>query len=195
MVKERGITLIELMIVVAIVGILAGLAVFMFTRQTNRAKASEVNAMFAEFKVRQEQYHLERGEYQDTGALWPTSPPDRTAVELNVPGNAAWTQLRMNPDRTNLYCRYQAKTTLPYPASFPGAPAPPADEDWYFLHAQCNFEGRTSPADYTNYLSVSFRDGIAVDKSQSNSRRSNKCLPSFRSYAGEPRRASRSSSS
>ncbi len=42
----------ELMIVVAIVGILASIAIFMFTRHVAKAKASEVPAMFAELKIR-----------------------------------------------------------------------------------------------------------------------------------------------
>jgi prepilin-type N-terminal cleavage/methylation domain-containing protein len=167
MARQRGITLIELMIVVAIVGILAGLAVFMFTRQTNRAKASEVNAMFAEFKVRQEQHHLEQGAYRDTGALYPATPPGKTAVALAPSANTDWAALRMNPDRANVYCRYRARARVPgdppdYPAAFPGAPTPPTNENWYYLHAQCNFDGQG----VVNYLSLSFREGIAADSSK-----------------------------
>ncbi|HWM85814.1 MAG TPA: hypothetical protein VNO33_08245, partial [Kofleriaceae bacterium] len=83
----------ELMIVVAIVGILASLAVFMFTRHVAKAKASEVPAMFAELKLRQQQFHLENEEYLSTGAddtaAFPSvSPPGSSPQSYDLDDSA-----------------------------------------------------------------------------------------------------------
>ncbi len=81
---QRGITLIELMVVVAIIGILATVAVFMFTKQTRKARKTEVHAIMAEIAMRQEQYALENGRYLDIGAGYDVGPPiDYTNGEQN----------------------------------------------------------------------------------------------------------------
>jgi len=73
----RGITLIELMIVVAIVGILASIAVTTYSKyviKTNRAAAAAVVLGVAN---RQEQYFLDAREYAaDMTTLGATAPPE-----------------------------------------------------------------------------------------------------------------------
>lgn len=153
----------ELMIVVAIVGILASIAIFMFTRHVARAKASEVPAMFAEMKIREQQYHLENETYLSTGATDNDYFPTATAPGKNPqtyditasPGDS-WKTLRMSPDKTQLYCVYVAiagpggdldpagpKATAA-PFNLTTAPA----TNWYYLMAECDFDGDGTPAIY-----------------------------------------------
>jgi len=185
---ENGLTLVELMVVVAIVGILAAVAVFMFTKQTRKAKASEVPAVFAELKLRQEQFHLEHSQYLTTGddddSLFPTDDPGRDAIALDVTASPvppdpqgtefpspSWQSLRISTDKTALYCGYVAiagdggddtnvgATAGAAPFDLGGALPVPAT-NWYYLLARCDFDG-----DDTNsvYFTLSGSEGQIVE--------------------------------
>lgn len=164
----------ELMIVVAIVGILASIAIFMFTRHVARAKASEVPAMFAEMKIREQQFHLENEEYLSTGATdddyFPSaSAPGKNPQTYDIGASSAppspqdakypgpsWRSLRMQPDKTELYCVYVAIAGPggdldPAGPKATGAPfnltTAPAT-NWFYLMAECDFDGDGTPAIY-----------------------------------------------
>jgi type IV pilus assembly protein PilA len=55
--KQQGFTLIELMIVIAIVGVLASLATSILTDYTTRAKLAEVMVVTRSIKLAQEEYY------------------------------------------------------------------------------------------------------------------------------------------
>jgi type IV pilus assembly protein PilE len=70
----RGFTLIELMIVVAIVAILAGVALPAYFDYVRRGKLPEAHAALADFRVKMEQYYQDNRNYggvncADAGAL------------------------------------------------------------------------------------------------------------------------------
>jgi type IV pilus assembly protein PilA len=69
--RERGFTLIELMIIVVIVGILASLATVGYRRYVNDAKTSEAREIIGSIKGGQESYLDETFQYLDasTGAI------------------------------------------------------------------------------------------------------------------------------
>src|SRR5690606_33138255 len=88
---ETGFTLIEVMVVVAVVGVLASVAVFMFGKQRTKARASEIPVVFGEFQLRQEQFHLENDEYLSTGneaGFYPTTDPGKNPVMVDVGATA-----------------------------------------------------------------------------------------------------------
>lgn len=164
--RQAGFTLIEMMIVVAIMGILVSMAVFAYRKVTSNAEVdSEVNAIFAEYRVRQEEYHAENGTYLSTGAsetdTFPTGAPRRpqdapidvapilaAANPLGPTPADKWVSLRMSPRKTQLRCGYASIAGLAGDA-VPGLGAtalimnnPTAPEsNWYFLVARCDADG------------------------------------------------------
>ena len=56
--SERGFTLTELMIVVVIIGVLAGLSLVAFRRYVGRARTAEAVAMLAEMSSKEQVYFL-----------------------------------------------------------------------------------------------------------------------------------------
>jgi type IV pilus assembly protein PilA len=75
--RRGGLTLIELMIVVAIIGILAAIAIPNFVRFQLRAKSSEGKTNIAAIRTAEESYFAEFGNYVAAASAPPTlnSPP------------------------------------------------------------------------------------------------------------------------
>jgi type IV pilus assembly protein PilA len=167
---ERGVTLIELLIVVAIIGILASVAVYMYTKTTRKAKSSEVPAVMAEFKMRQEQYHMENGVYLSTGdedTMFPATPAGPDTPQSIAGPPSEWTSLKLNPDYTALYCSYVSvagaggdDTGLGAKAAEFGMTAAPAT-NWFYVLAKCDFN--SEPGDNSYYF---MRNDIAGTASQ-----------------------------
>jgi len=199
--REQGLTLVELMVVVAIVGILATLAVFTYTKQQQKVRASEVNAVFAEIQMRQEQFHLENGRYLDIGGDgeaaadyipdMTTEGPSNSRRPINLATGGAdneWEPLRLNFDKSQLYCAYTVianETDAPQgtaaQARLSGSrcdiltgigpdaavlPLPPTN--WYCLIAICDLNGDgeqnpvSNPTRFSEYVKFSTRERIVV---------------------------------
>lgn len=62
-IRIKGFTLIELMIVVAVVAILAGIGLPAYSGYVNRAKISEAVANLSDMRVKMEQYFLDNRTY------------------------------------------------------------------------------------------------------------------------------------
>lgn len=69
--NQLGFTLIELMIVVAIIGILASIALPAYSDYVKRAKAAEATSTLADLRVKMEQYFQDNRTYVGAGALVP----------------------------------------------------------------------------------------------------------------------------
>ena len=113
--RQAGFTLLELMVTVAIIAILAGVAVPSFFSTSRRAKAmSEVGTVFSDLRTRMDQYLLENGQYPVTGTeatTWPAVPGAQKQNARPMPAN--WTNLkvRLSGD-TQVYCGYSWITGL-----------------------------------------------------------------------------------
>ena len=154
--REAGFTLIEILIAVAIIGILVGLAVVGFSKQTRKARGAEANAMFAAIRTAQESYHLENGTYYSTASneanTWPTTPTKTAQALLPMP--AEWTTLRIRPSHDRVYCGYVTIAGVANSATGIGALAQgfglanaPAT-DWYYILAKCDLDGSSTRDSY-----------------------------------------------
>jgi len=77
--NSNGFSLIELMVVVAIIGIIAAIALPGYADYVRRGKAAEATSTLADLKNRMEQYYQDNRTYLDVGGLTaPCTPPAGT---------------------------------------------------------------------------------------------------------------------
>ncbi len=146
-------TLLEIMIVVVIIGVLAAVSVGAYMRYLRKARASEVVAMFAELKSREEAYHAEFGSYLSTGSSetdfwpWPLNGDNLTDISGGLP--TAWQSLRVQTGKNGLYCGYSVTAgsandntgmgTLGNQVFGGTTPV----NDWFYVTAECDFDNDT----------------------------------------------------
>lgn len=146
---ERGFTLLEIMVVVAMIGILAAVTVPSWIRESRKARGdSEVNAMFTEIATKEEQYKIDSGAYLAAAAC--PSAPSRAGVDFNAScatTGSAWLNLRVNAPESKIRCTYAVTVgaagmplTPPQGFTVPNQPAGP----WYYIVATCDLDGVAS---------------------------------------------------
>ena len=123
--RRKGFTLVELMIVVAILSVLAVVAGTAYRRYLDSARTTEAYAVLGEIRSREEAYRAEFSQYAttggvesalfplvDSGACYPSGnkePCQKAAsTSTGVTPPTGWTQLGINPGRTTLQCGYVA---------------------------------------------------------------------------------------
>jgi prepilin-type N-terminal cleavage/methylation domain-containing protein len=139
-------TLIELMIVVAVIGILAAVAIPVFGSYLRRSKASEAFTVLQGIRDRQEDFFGEFRRYTDPLPFQPTGGNCAQCVRNSrnwvLPVNDPWVVLGFAPDGPTYY-NYEVQT--PYAAGVfnTGAPRlanvgttwPAAVRPWFLAHA------------------------------------------------------------
>lgn len=78
--RNAGLTLIELMIAVAIIGILASAAITLFSDQQMRSKRAEAMSNVTSIATMAKSYFGETGVYPETGLYWPAAALSPAAV-------------------------------------------------------------------------------------------------------------------
>ncbi|HOX45766.1 MAG TPA: prepilin-type N-terminal cleavage/methylation domain-containing protein [Myxococcota bacterium] len=116
--RRSGITLIELMVVVAIVGILAAVAIPVFGSYMRRSKASEAFTVLQGIRDREEEFF---GEFRRYTEPLPFRPAGGTCAECcsnsrvwNLPVGDPWLNLGFAPDGPTYY-NYEVQS--PYNAA------------------------------------------------------------------------------
>lgn len=167
--RTLGMSLVELMIVVVIIGILAAISVVGYRKYIARARMSEATAMLAEFAAKEQLYFLDNGQYMEVhkyadatpmkslypsqsefeGEFWPQDPSKpfdsaRTPAPV-APMPQLWRALGVRPRWQQLFCTYLVNAGAPG-STLPGTVGPtlwtsPPNVPWFYALAACNLGG------------------------------------------------------
>ena len=150
--NRAGYTLIELMIVVAIVGILAAIAIPAFTGYMMRARTIEAYDFLGEIHLREESYRSEFGCYANVPE-W--SPATYAGLGATLPFDATiggWRQLGAMPD-ANVRFQYQVVAGPPGVAT--GVPNYPPTDFWFVSRARADLDANGTAMAIEGYAATS----------------------------------------
>jgi type IV pilus assembly protein PilA len=165
--RERGFTLIEMMIVVALVTVLALVAGVAYRRWVRSSYLGEAEDMLSNIRMAEETFRSENGTYLATASslstLYPSTTPSE-AIKTQWGTNAgAWATLNVMPSAP-LWFGYSVIASPPGQL-VPAAPAEiivngqPANyaslggQPWFIAEAQCDLDNDATTSPTTLYAS------------------------------------------
>lgn len=143
--RSAGFTTIELLIGVAIVGILAALAIPTFKSYVYKSRVNEAVTVLNEIKTRQETYRSRHGRYAEVSGNgeWnaavytPAAVPGQQAVAW--PSGPEWEELGLT---SPLRVRFRYATVAGLPGTDPPASSSLSDQDfWFVAQAEGDLDG------------------------------------------------------
>ena len=152
--SKRAFTLVELLVVVAIVGVLATIGITLFREHANSGRAIEAFGMIQSIAAAQERWRAESQRYLDVSrsltSYYPVATPSREmhAWDTTSHADAAnWRRLNVtNPG--SVKCVYTTVAgnagTSPNDEDFTALPLPTfgvQNEPWYLIHAKADLDG------------------------------------------------------
>jgi prepilin-type N-terminal cleavage/methylation domain-containing protein len=146
--RQRGFTLVELLIVVAMIGVLATLASFGYRKYVDSAKVSEAIQVIGSIRSAEESFRAETMSYLNVSAsdkYYPNVPFNSKKVTWTVggPDQAAWNALNVTTDG-GVRFGYKANAGAAgtgvsgFTIDYPNPPPFPSTttEPWYVVQAQ-----------------------------------------------------------
>ena len=141
-VGERGVTLIELMIVVVIITVLTSLAVTGYRKMIYQARNAEAYHFLGAIRAAQNLYYQSTGQYAGTNAWaeWPQGNfPSTNRINWGDPDDATWQALGVRPEGP-VWFKYQIRASE-NPAEAPADSfRPPPVGPWYQAQARGDFD-------------------------------------------------------
>jgi type IV pilus assembly protein PilA len=178
--RSRGFTLVEMMIVVAIVGILATLAVVGYRKLINASHVTEATGMVQNIRVAQEAYHAETQRYANVSKsltdYYPSAPVYQQVTAWgaqcnNCTDQASWASLPVHVDGPVRFgyatVAGLASEAPPGPVTVNGSPLTfPAlpTSDWFVIAADGDLDGNAAEPNNTHVYASSWDNQIWVDR-------------------------------
>ncbi|MBW2453154.1 MAG: prepilin-type N-terminal cleavage/methylation domain-containing protein [Deltaproteobacteria bacterium] len=168
---QQGFTLIELMAVVAMIGVLAALAIVGYQRYLSASHSADAKAILGAIRIAEETYRAETLVYLGCSAnllaLYPAPPNGKRRHWVN-PGHvdvACWRMLNVATDSPT---RYGFAVVAGAPGGTPPQPNLPkavtwgaTTEPWYVVQARGDNDDDN---DFSTFVTSSFSGEVVIDQ-------------------------------
>jgi type IV pilus assembly protein PilA len=175
---SKGFTLVEMMIVVAIVGVLAILAVAGYRQLIRSSHISEATGMVQSIRVAQEAYHSETQQYASVSSsltdYYPNAPAYGVSTAWGGPCSncpfVQWSALPVHVDGPVMFgyatvagLAGAAPPAVTVNGAVLGLPAVPTT-DWYIIAASGDLDGNPTEPNNTHVYTTSWSNQVWVDR-------------------------------